>query len=130
MTISRTVETMAATTYTDLGITASTGTTTTVTMDYDIASLLDFDGTRATAEFTLSVGGVALQEPFRLNFTYSGTGNPRDQAETELQSYFDRLDAAATADATTTADTTTTDTTTADTTTTDATTADTTTTTA
>lgn len=92
MTITRTTSTAAAVTYPELGLTSESSTAS-VTARYDIARISEFDGKRATAEYTVSIGDSVLTEPFRLNFAYSGSGNPWDQAETELQSYFAKLDA-------------------------------------
>jgi len=99
MTITRTTTTSTAVSYPELGVTA-TSTTAEVTISYDVAGII-FNGVRVTATYTVTVGGVALTEPFRLEFAYSGSGNPLDQAETELQSYFDTLDATATESTTT-----------------------------
>lgn len=56
-------------------------------VSFTARGLEDFDGTVATAVFTVAIGGVTVAEPYRLRFTYSGKGNPLDEAEPALDAF-------------------------------------------
>ncbi len=70
---------------------------TDVDVVYTIKAIDNFDGSHATGVFTMAVNDTYSSEPFRFMFSYSGSGNPLDQAEPALQKYFDAQDAAETA---------------------------------
>ncbi|AEY69606.1 hypothetical protein PEp14_00017 [Erwinia phage PEp14] len=64
-------------------------------VSYTARGLEDFDGHLATAVFSVKIGDVAISEPYRLRFTYSGEGNPLDQAEPALEAFLAKQEAAA-----------------------------------
>lgn len=69
--------------YGDLGSIEDTTTTPTAVV-YTASRLVDFDGTNAVAEFSISIGGLDTGGTYLLMFVYSGTGNPLDEAEASL----------------------------------------------
>lgn len=70
--------------YGDMGSVTDSAVTS-VDVTYEASRLIDFDGTNATAEFNVSIGGVYTGRAIRLLYKYSGSGNPLDQAEAALQ---------------------------------------------
>ncbi len=86
----------SVTTYDELGLSVPNNSTE-VALTYTVARIVDFDGSRVTAEFTVSIAEGTSLVPFRLNFGYSGEGNPMEQAEPALSAYFAAQDAAAAA---------------------------------
>lgn len=79
----------STTEYTDLGLSVDNPEAT-HDVSYTARGLEDFDGKVATAIFGVAIGGVPVSEPYRLRFTYSGKGNPLDEAEPALDAFLKR----------------------------------------
>ena len=69
--------------YGSLGSVEDTDTTS-IEVVYTVSRLVDFDGTNAVAEFSISIGGSDTGGTYLLMYVYSGTGNPLDEAESSL----------------------------------------------
>lgn len=59
-------------------------------VSYTIRRIEDFDNKMATAVFSVEIGGLAVAEPYRFMFAYSGEGNPFEQAEPALKAFLEK----------------------------------------
>lgn len=57
-------------------------------MTYTIEKIDNLDGKMATGIFRMQIGDTFSSERYRFMFKYSGSGNPLDQAESALTSWF------------------------------------------
>ena len=89
MTISVHQALNTATQYGDYGLTAG-AVEQSQEVSYTVRRIEDFDNKMATAVFTVEIGGVAVAEPYRFMFTYSGEGNPFEQAEPALKAFLEK----------------------------------------
>jgi len=77
-------------TYEEPGITID-GDATVVELTYEFSRITSFDNNMVTAEYTISMNGVSSGQTISRMFAYSGTGNPSDQAEPQLQAWLETL---------------------------------------
>ncbi|WP_312926627.1 hypothetical protein, partial [Pseudescherichia sp.] len=74
----------------ETGITID-GDATVVELTYTFSRITSFDNNMVTAEYTISMNGVSSGQTISRMFAYSGTGNPSDQAEPQLQAWLETL---------------------------------------
>lgn len=55
---------------------------------YTAKRVINFDGDTVTCEYDIEIDGAVSEEKYRLTFKYSGSGNPLEQADSELQNFF------------------------------------------
>lgn len=77
-------------TYEEPGITLD-GDPTIVELTYTFSRITSFDNNMVTAEYTISMNGVSSGNTISRMFAYSGTGNPSEQAEPQLQAWLETL---------------------------------------
>ncbi|HBS6225002.1 hypothetical protein ACR9Z5_17435 [Klebsiella pneumoniae] len=81
-TLSKTVSVSKS--YPDLFLEIANGTET-LDVTYEVTNVT-VNGTVGRAEYTVTTGGVTSGSVRHYDFTYSGTGNPTQEAETALKS--------------------------------------------
>lgn len=72
--------------YDDLGVIASTDAET-VDVTYTAVNVDSITTSGATAYFDVHIGGSKTNKRFAFTFSYTGSGNPLDQAESALKTY-------------------------------------------
>ena len=86
ITVQQQVQT--TTSYDNFGVSVE-GVLTTTDVTYSIERIDNFDSNLATGVFRVQIGETYSTERFRFMFKYNGQGNPMDQAEYALQTWFD-----------------------------------------
>ena len=86
MSITVSQKILTSTQYDNLGVIAATEATS-VDVTYTVVNVDSITSSEATAYFDVSIGGNKTNKRFALRFSYSGSGNPLDQAESALKTY-------------------------------------------